>query len=91
VAELRTELQVGVPNLPGQLRWQLAVDQPAADLCAGYGECIDIGDVEFLQRHADAVLEIVVRQVIPVGLCGCGEAVRDLDTLAGQRTVHFTQ
>ena len=75
----------------GQLLRQLGVDDPAADLCTGCGQCIDVIDIQRLQGVADACRQAVVFQVVPEGLRRGGKTVGHPHTLAGEGLVHLAE
>ena len=90
-AEFRLHLAVGGNDFISQLLRQLGVDDPAADLCTGCGQCIDVIDIQRLQGVADACRQAVVFQVVPEGLRRGGKTVGHPHTLAGEGLVHLAE
>ncbi len=66
-------------------------ENPLADLRTGGRKLIDILDVEIGERRANALVEAVLLQEIPIRLCRGGKAAGHVHAGARERADHFAE
>lgn len=91
VAVFLFQLAIGLLDLIGEVWWQFAVQDPAADLGTGGGEGAGVMGIQAFERSADLVVQLVVRDVVAIGVGSGGKTIRDLDPLRRQRLVHLAE
>ncbi|MNQ31146.1 hypothetical protein D3C85_445110 [compost metagenome] len=64
---------------------------PLTDLCAGFGQGVDVVDVERIEGRVDLVVEAAQFEEITISLSRRGEAAGDRNTGACQVTDHLAQ
>jgi hypothetical protein len=88
VAELRTATSGSVIRQP---RWQFAINHPATYPGTGGGKGSDIIHIQRVQCLADAILQVIVGEIVAKGLGGGRKSVGYLDAFTRKGPVHLAE